>query len=83
MKNNRLDVILHRNQQSAALDVLLAIVFLVAAMTTGLAMKRAFGQLAGVPVSSSLPAVDAPTFAAGLAPCAEPGTSRPLPPVLI
>jgi hypothetical protein len=56
MKNNRLDVILHRNQQSALVDLLLAVVFLVAAMTTGLAMKTAFGHLTGAPsVSSASP----------------------------
>ncbi len=64
MKNNRLDVILHRNQQSVLLDLVLAISFLVFAMTTGLAMKTALGDLAGVPVDS------APGNALTIAPCA-------------
>ena len=81
MKNNRLEVILQRNQQSAVLDVLLAIAFLVAAMTTGLAMKTAFGQMSGVPVAAA--AAEGPTLAETVVPCAEPGTSPALSPVLI
>ena len=82
MKNNRLEVILQRNQQSAVLDVLLAIAFLVAAMTTGLAMKTAFGQLSGVPVAAAA-TPEGPTLAETVVPCAEPGTSSALSPVLI
>ena len=81
MKNNRLEVILQRNQQSALLDVLLAIAFLVAAMTTGLAMKTAFGQMSGVPVAAA--AAEAPILTDSVLPCAEPGTSPALSPVLI
>jgi hypothetical protein len=83
MKNNRLDIILQRNQQSVVLDLLLAIVFLVAAMSTGLAMKTAFGQLAGVPVAARAAAPDGPLLTGHIVPCAERGTSQPLPPVLI
>jgi hypothetical protein len=82
MKNDRFEVILQRNQQSAVLDVLLAIAFLIAAMTTGLAMKTAFGQLSGIPVAAAA-AVPGPTLADGVLPCAEPGTSPTLSPVLI
>ena len=82
MKNNRLEVILQRNQQSAVLDVLLAIAFLVAAMTTGLAMKTAFGQMSGVPVAAAA-AAEAPILTDSVLPCAEPGTSPALSPVLI
>jgi hypothetical protein len=67
MKNNRLDVILHRNQQSAFVDLLLAVVFLVAAMTTGLAMKTAFGHLTGAPAISS---ADPASIPGHLVPCA-------------
>jgi len=67
MTNNRLDVILHRNQQNAIFDLLLAIVFVVAAMTTGLAMKAAVGDLAGVPVDSA----SDPVVSGSLAPCAQ------------
>ena len=83
MKNTRLDVILQRNQQSVVLDVLLAIVFLVAAMTTGLAMKTAFGQMAGVPIASAAAVPDGPLLTGRIAPCAEQGTSQALPPVFI
>jgi len=65
MKQTRLDVILHRNQQSVLFDLVLAIAFLVAAMTTGLAMKTALGDLAGVPVDS------ASDTALTIAPCAQ------------
>ena len=40
---NRFEIILHRNQQSIVIDVLLAVVFLFAAMTTGFAMRTALG----------------------------------------
>ena len=62
---NRFEIILHRNQQSIVIDVLLAVVFLFAAMTTGFAMKTALGQLSGVPVASA-----SATPADGLVPCA-------------
>ena len=83
MKTNRLDVILQRNQQSALIDLLLAIAFLVAAMTTGLAMKTAFGQLSGIPVAA-VP-YQGPTLTDALLPCAEraAGTNQPHSPVLI
>ena len=62
---NRFEIILHRNQQSIVIDVLLAVVFLFAAMTTGFAMRTALGNLSGVPVASvSAAAADA------LLPCA-------------
>jgi len=68
MKQNRLDVILHRNQQSVLFDLVLAIAFLVAAMTTGLAMKTALGDLAGVPVDDA---------AVTIAPCASIASTTP------
>lgn len=71
MKNNRLDVILHRNQQGALVDLLLAIAFVVLAMTTGLAMKTALGDLAGVPVDSGSGA------ATTLVPCAQLASADP------
>lgn len=80
MKNNRLEVILQRNQQNVVLDVILAVLFLVAAMTTGLAMKTAFGQLAGVRIATSSAE---PTLTAGTPPCADRGMSSPSPSVLI
>jgi hypothetical protein len=55
MKNERLEIILHRNQKNVVVDLVLALVFLFAAMTTAVAMKAAFDSLAGVPVAVSSP----------------------------
>ena len=66
MKNERLEIILHRNQKNVVIDVVLALVFLFAAMTTAVAMKTAFRSLAGLPVAS----VDARRAADSLVPCA-------------
>jgi hypothetical protein len=71
MKQNRLDIILHRNQQSVLFDLVLAIAFVVAAMTTGLAMKTALGDLAGVPVDT------ASGTALTTAPCAQLASADP------
>lgn len=67
MKNERLEIILHRNQKNVVVDVVLALVFLFAAMTTAVAMKTAFRSLVGVPVVS---AAAVPPAAGGLVPCA-------------
>lgn len=73
MKNERLEIILHRNQKNVVIDVVLALVFLFAAMTTAVAMKTAFRSLAGLPVASS---VDARRAADVLVPCANLGAAR-------
>lgn len=74
MKQNRLEIILHRNQKSVVFDLLLALVFVVAAMMTAVAMRTALHQLAGVPVVSS--SDPAPLTGNG-APCAAHAAADP------
>ena len=70
MKNERFEIILHRNQKNVIVDLVLAVVFLFAALTTAVAMKTALHSLAGVPVASSAvwstPVVDGPERCARL-----------------
>ena len=73
MKNERLEIILHRNQKNVVVDLVLALVFVFAAMTTAVAMKTAFQSLAGVPVAS---AGVAPPVSIGLVPCAGLGAAQ-------
>ena len=53
MQNERFEIILHRNQKNVVIDVVLAMVFLFAVLTTAVALKTGLESLAGVPVATS------------------------------
>jgi hypothetical protein len=55
MKNNRLELLLDRNQRSALFDLLLALLFIVTATATGFALKASLQQLTDAPAIAASP----------------------------
>ena len=54
MKNNRLELLLDRNQRSALFDLLLALLFIVTATATGFALKASLQQLTDAPAIAGI-----------------------------
>ncbi len=72
MTNNRLEIILLRNQRNVVMDLLLALVFVAAVAVTGMAMRAALYQLAGAPIANAAEIASpdrARSMIVSLAPC--------------